>query len=37
MSDLASIIDTHLAGYCEPDPEVRAARCSRKRGFPTAS
>jgi hypothetical protein len=25
MSDLASIIDTHLAGYCEPDPEVRAA------------
>jgi hypothetical protein len=24
MSDLASIIDAHLAGYCEPDPAVRA-------------
>jgi hypothetical protein len=24
MSDLATTIDTHLAGYCEPDPSVRA-------------
>jgi hypothetical protein len=23
MSDLATVIDTHLAGYCEPDPAVR--------------
>lgn len=24
MSDLATTIDTHLAGYCEPDPARRA-------------
>ncbi len=24
MSDIATIVDTHLAGYCEPDPATRA-------------
>lgn len=29
MSDLATTIDAHLAGYCEPDPEARRALLAR--------